>query len=115
MTSTLPEPVRKILSLSKGEINKLEREFQVYILLTISSIFAGIVLLVVISLLANDLLLLKLLLLLSSGIDFIMSYFLYKETLNKRQYLREVQALMDSGISVIEGIRKILPFGKKFD
>ncbi len=113
MTSTLPEPVRKILSLSKGEINKLERESQTYILLTISSVVAGIVLLVVVSVLPNDFLLLKLSLLFSSGIDFVLGYFLYKETINKRQYLREVQSLLDSGISVMEGLRKILPFGKK--
>ncbi|NHJ03149.1 MAG: hypothetical protein EAX86_13515 [Candidatus Heimdallarchaeota archaeon] len=109
--SSIPPSIRKILDSGRGEIRQLEREYHLWLILTFlafstSFILFCLILILSISGLNGNLLLVKIFVSLSAIINLVIGYFLLQETLERRQYLQEVQKLMLQGLSVIDGIRK---------
>ncbi len=109
--SAIPPSIRKILDSGRGEVAQLEQQYHIWLLVTVLSVGAGVILLGVSLMLFlletnADLTLVRLLIGLAAGADFIASYFVFQETLARRRYLLEVQRLMVSGLSFLDSVRR---------
>ena len=109
--SAIPPSIRKILDSGKGEVTQLERQYHIWVLITVLSFFAGglmvgvsIILFLLDS--SENLSIVRLLIGVAAVADFIVSYFVFQETLARRRYLLEVQKLMVSGLSFLDSVRR---------
>ncbi len=111
--SAIPTGIRKFLDSGRGELKQLEQQYHIWLLVTILAIGAGILMFVVSIMLFlyegnTDLALIRLLIGLAAGADLVVSYFVFSETIARRRYLLEVQRLMMTGLSFMDGIRRSL-------
>jgi MFS family permease len=111
--SAIPTGIRKFLESGRGELKQLERQYHIWLILTILSIGTGVILFIVSLMLflderSEELSIIRLLIGIAVGSDIIVSYFVFSETVARRRYLLEVQRLMMSGLSFMEGIRRSL-------
>ena len=111
--SAIPTGIRKFLDSGRGELKQLEQQYHIWLLITILAIGAGILMFVVSIMLflyeGNvDLALIRLLIGVAAGADLVVSYFVFSETIARRRYLLEVQRLMMTGLSFMDGIRRSL-------
>lgn len=111
--SAIPTGIRKFLDSGRGELKQLEQQYHIWLLVTILAIGAGILMFVVSIMLFlyegnADLALIRLLIGLAAGADLVVSYFVFSETIARRRYLLEVQRLMMTGLSFMDGIRRSL-------
>lgn len=111
IVSAIPPSIRKILDSGRGEVVQLERQYHIWVLITVLSFFAGglmvgvsIILFLLDS--SENLTIVRLLIGVAAGADFIVSYFVFQETLARRRYLLEVQKLMVSGLSFLDSVRR---------
>ncbi|MFX0016570.1 MAG: hypothetical protein ACFFB2_18715 [Promethearchaeota archaeon] len=110
-SSVVPPSIRKILDSGRGEVAQLERQYHIWVLITALAIFAGIIMMGVAIILFlietnENLTIVRLLVGIAAGADFIVSYFVFQETLARRRYLLEVQKLMLQGLSFLDSIRR---------
>ncbi len=111
ITSAIPPSIRKILDSGRGEVAQLERQYHIWLFITILAVFAGVLMLgvsIILFLLdtSEDLSVVRLLIGVAAGADFIVSYFVFQETLARRRYLLEVQRLMLQGLSFLDSVRR---------
>ena len=111
--SAIPTGIRKILDSGRGELKQLEQQYHIWLIITILSIGTGIILFIVSIMLflderSEELSIIRLLIGIAVGSDIIVSYFVFSETIARRRYLIEVQRLMMSGLSFMDGIRRSL-------
>ncbi len=111
IVSAIPPSIRKILDSGRGEVTQLERQYHIWVLITVLSFFAGglmvgvsIILFLLDS--SENLSIVRLLIGVAAVADFIVSYFVFQETLARRRYLLEVQKLMVSGLSFLDSVRR---------
>ncbi len=111
--SAIPSGIRKFLDSGRGELKQLEQQYHIWLFITVLSIGTGIILFIVSIMLflherSEELWIVRLLIGIAIGTDIIISYFVFSETLARRRYLLEVQRLMMSGLSFMDGIRRSL-------
>lgn len=111
--TAIPTGIRKFLDSGRGELKQLEQQYHIWVLITILAIGAGILMFIVSIMLFlyegnDDLALIRLLIGLAAGADLVVSYFVFSETIARRRYLLEVQRLMMTGLSFMDGIRRSL-------
>lgn len=111
ITSAIPPSIRKILDSGRGEVAQLERQYHIWLFITVLAISAGALMLgvsIILFLLESneDLSIVRILIGLAAAADFIVSYFVFQETLARRRYLLEVQRLMLSGLSFLDSVRR---------
>jgi MFS family permease len=111
--SAIPSGIRKFLDSGRGELKQLEQQYHIWVIITILAVGAGLLMFVVSVMLFlyegnEDLALIRLLIGLAAGADVVVSYFVFSETIARRRYLLEVQRLMMSGLSFMDGIRRSL-------
>ncbi len=109
--SAIPQSIRKILDSGRGDVDQLERQYHIWLLVTVLALIAGVLMfgvLIILFLLdtGENLTIVRLLVGLAAGADFIVSYFVFQETLARRRYLFEVQRLMLSGLSFLDSVRR---------
>lgn len=109
--SVIPQSIRKILDSGRGDVDQLERQYHIWLLVTVLAVIAGVLMfgvLIILFLLdtGENLTIVRLLVGLAAGADFIVSYFVFQETLARRRYLFEVQRLMLSGLSFLDSVRR---------
>ena len=109
--SSIPPSIRKILDSGRGEAKQIEREYHLWLLMTILAFSASLILFLVsvflaVSELNNELAIIRIFIGVSAITNLTLAYFLLQETLERRRYVQEVKKLMLQGISVMEGIRK---------
>lgn len=111
ITSAIPPSIRKILDTGRGEVAQLERQYHIWIIITVLAVTAGVLMIgvsVILFLLETDvdLTVVRLLIGLSAGADFIVSFFVFQETIARRRYLLEVQKMMLQGLSFLDSVRR---------
>ncbi len=109
--SAIPQSIRKILDSGRGDVDQLERQYHIWLLVTVLAVIAGVLMfgvLIILFLLdtGENLTIVRLLVGLAAVADFIVSYFVFQETLARRRYLFEVQRLMLSGLSFLDSMRR---------
>lgn len=109
--SAMPSSIRKILDSGRGEVAQLERQYYIWIFVTVLAVFAGVLMIgvsIILFLLdiSEDLTIVRLLVGLAAGVDFVVSYFVFQETLARRRYLLEVQRMMLQGLSFLDSVRR---------
>ena len=109
--SAIPPGIRKILDSGRGEVAQLERQYHIWVLITVLAVFAGVLMVgvsIILFLLdtSDDLTIVRLLVGLAAGVDFVVSYFVFQETLARRRYLLEVQRMMLQGLSFLDSVRR---------
>jgi MFS family permease len=113
LMSAIPSSIRKFLDSGRGELKQLEQQYHIWVIITILAVGAGLLMFIVSIMLFlyegnEDLALIRLLIGLAAGADVVVSYFVFSETIARRRYLLEVQRLMMSGLSFMDGIRRSL-------
>ena len=117
--SAIPPSIRKILDSGRGEVRQLEREYQLWFVLSVLAFFSCILLLGTSVLLfslddSSSYLLIRLMVGVAAIVNIFITYIIFQETLNKRRYLLEIQQLMKDGLSFLDSLRRGLGglFGK---
>lgn len=113
LMSAIPSGIRKVIDSGRGELKQLERQYHIWIIITSLSVGIGIILFIVSIMLffyerSEELSIIRLLVGIAVGADMIVSYIIFSETIARRRYLLEVQRLMTSGLSFMDGIRRSL-------
>ncbi len=111
ITSAIPPSIRKILDSGRGEVAQLERQYHLWVLITVLAVTAGVFMIgasIILFLLEtdDDLSMVRLLIGLAAGADFIVSYFVFQEMIARRRYLLEVQKMMLQGLSFLDSVRR---------
>ena len=111
--SAIPTGIRKFLDSGRGELKQLEQQYHIWVVITILAVSAGVLMLIVSIMLFlyernDELALIRLLIGLAAGADLVVSYFVFSEMIARRRYLLEVQRLMMTGLSFVDGIRRSL-------
>lgn len=111
ITSAIPPSIRKILDSGRGEVAQLERQYHLWVFITVLAVTAGVLLIgvsIILFLLETneDLSVVRLLIGIAAGADFIVSYFVFQETIARRRYLLEVQKMMLQGLSFLDSVRR---------
>lgn len=111
ITSAIPPSIRKIIDSGRGEVAQLERQYHLWVLITVLAVTAGVLMIgasIILFLLETDedLTIVRLLIGLAAGADFIVSYFVFQETIARRRYLLEVQKMMLQGLSFLDSVRR---------
>ncbi|MFX1282073.1 MAG: hypothetical protein ACFFB5_00400 [Promethearchaeota archaeon] len=111
ITSAIPPSIRKILDSGRGEVTQLERQYHIWLFVTILAVSAGVLMVgvsIILFLLdtSEDLSIVRILIGVAAAADFIVSYFVFQETLARRRYLLEVQRLMLQGLSFLDSVRR---------
>ena len=117
--SAIPPSIRKILNSGRGELKQLEREYQIWLVLsglaTVSCILLLGTSISLFSLDSNDsYLFVRLMVGVAAIINMFITYIVLQETLNRRRYLLEIQRLMKNGLSFLDSLGRGLKglFGK---
>ncbi|UCG90500.1 MAG: hypothetical protein JSU57_01855 [Candidatus Heimdallarchaeota archaeon] len=111
ITSAIPPSIRKIIDSGRGEVAQLERQYHLWVLITVLAVTAGVLMIgasIILFLLETDedLTIVRLLIGFAAGADFIVSYFVFQETIARRRYLLEVQKMMLQGLSFLDSVRR---------
>lgn len=111
ITSAIPPSIRKIIDSGRGEVAQLERQYHLWVLITVLAVTAGVLMIgasIILFLLETDedLTIVRLLIGLAAGADLIVSYFVFQETIARRRYLLEVQKMMLQGLSFLDSVRR---------
>ncbi|UCG01723.1 MAG: hypothetical protein JSW11_19190 [Candidatus Heimdallarchaeota archaeon] len=82
-----------------------------WVLITVLAVTAGVLMIgvsIIFFLLETDedLSVVRLIIGLAAGADFIVSYFVFQETIARRRYLLEVQKMMLQGLSFLDSVRR---------
>ncbi|MHA2174625.1 MAG: hypothetical protein ACXABI_07340 [Candidatus Hodarchaeales archaeon] len=109
--SSIPLPIRKLIDSGRGEVRQLEREYHRWFVITFLSVTSCVFLVLSLPLLftveaTNSLVFPRLLIGLTIIINIPVTYYVYRETLSRRQYLAEIQKLMLTGLSFLDAIRR---------
>ncbi len=109
--SSIPPSIRKILASGRVEVKQIEREYHLWLIMTIIAFSTSLMLFLVsvflaVSELNSDLAIIRIFIGISAIANFVLAYFLLQETIERQRYMQEVKKLMLQGISVMEGIRR---------
>ncbi|MFW9779944.1 MAG: hypothetical protein ACFFE8_13895 [Candidatus Heimdallarchaeota archaeon] len=108
--SSIPPSIRKILDSGRGEMAQLERQYHIWVTITVLGFIVEVVLFLVSVLLfmdsTPDLAIPRILVGLAALGNIVVLYVVSQETLARRRYIFEIKRMMVSGLSFLESIRR---------
>ena len=108
--SSIPPSIRKILTSGRGEMVQLERQYHIWLIITVLGIVVEVALISVSFLLFLDatpnLSIPRILVGMAALVNIVVLYVVSQETLSRRRYIFEVKRMMVTGLSFLESIRR---------